>query len=258
MTRLEAMLRCDGVFVGAHRGYSSVYPENTLLAVWEALVLGVDLVEVDVFLSRDGVPVLAHDYRLERCTNQTGFISDYTLSELKRMDFGFRKGKQFMGLSLPTLEEFLDLVDEFPQTLITIDFKIWSGVMETVKAVMPVMGKRNCMDRAVFNSIDCAVVSYICDMYGKRTVGAPEFFPSIVNFKEGRDGTFSKLWGICVPMRYLTRELADRYRDIGIAVLCTPADTQAEVDHAISCGVTLPLCNDPRNYLKALGRYSSL
>lgn len=64
MTKLERLLRRDGLFIGAHRGYSERYPENTLLAVQEGIALGVDLVEVDVYLSRDGVPVIAHDNHL--------------------------------------------------------------------------------------------------------------------------------------------------------------------------------------------------
>ena len=50
MTKLERLLRRDGLFIGAHRGYSERYPENTLLAVQEGIALGVDLVEVDVYL----------------------------------------------------------------------------------------------------------------------------------------------------------------------------------------------------------------
>ena len=50
MTKLERLLRRDGLFIGAHRGYSERYPENTLLAVQEGIALGVDLVEVDLMV----------------------------------------------------------------------------------------------------------------------------------------------------------------------------------------------------------------
>lgn len=106
MTKLERLLRRDGLFIGAHRGYSERYPENTLLAVQEGIALGVDLVEVDVYLSRDGVPVIAHDNHLERCSNGTGNIHNYTLKELKQLDFGIHRGVAYEGLHLPTLEHF--------------------------------------------------------------------------------------------------------------------------------------------------------
>ena len=85
MSKLENMLAQKGLFVGAHRGFSAIYPENTMLAVQEACKLGVDLIEVDVYVSRDGVPVIAHDYVLDRCSNGHGNISDYTLKELKQL-----------------------------------------------------------------------------------------------------------------------------------------------------------------------------
>ena len=50
MTKLERLLRREGLFIGAHRGYSERYPENALLSVQTGIALGVDLVEVDVYL----------------------------------------------------------------------------------------------------------------------------------------------------------------------------------------------------------------
>lgn len=248
MSRLEELLRGDRLFIAAHRGFSGIYPENTLLAAFEALRLGVDLIEVDLYLSKDNIPVLAHDHRLSRCSNGSGVICDYTLSELKRLDFGAHKGRAFEGLTLPALDEFLDLMDAYPQVLMTMDFKVYPRTMDTVLRVMPLLEKRGVMDRCLFNCIDCDVVAYLCDRYGKRTVGAPHFYPQIRNFKEGKDGTLSKLWGVCVPQKDLTREVAGFYREEGIALVCTPADTREEVENSLVCGVALPLCNDPREY----------
>jgi len=74
MTKLERLLACDGLFIGGHRGFSSEFPENTLLAVQEACKLGVDLIEVDVYLSKDNVPVIAHDEHLERCSTGRAWL----------------------------------------------------------------------------------------------------------------------------------------------------------------------------------------
>ena len=79
MTRLEKLLAQQGLFIGGHRGFSAVYPENTLLAVREACELGVDLVEVDVYLSRDNVPVICHERQLEGCSNGKGLVDEHTL-----------------------------------------------------------------------------------------------------------------------------------------------------------------------------------
>jgi glycerophosphoryl diester phosphodiesterase len=91
----------------AHRGNSEAQPENTLPAMLSAFALGADLVEVDVRLSRDGVPVLFHDATLDRTTNGRGDLSSLTLAQLKALDAGAWKGPQFAGVRIPTLAEAL-------------------------------------------------------------------------------------------------------------------------------------------------------
>lgn len=86
----------------AHRGASSLLPENTLLSMEHALDMGVDMVEVDVRQSRDGEIVVFHDYTLDRTTNGTGRVKDKTLSELKKLDAG-------QGERIPLLREVLRL-----------------------------------------------------------------------------------------------------------------------------------------------------
>ena len=74
----------------AHRGASSIAPENTLDAFKLALDLGADGVEMDVHLSSDGTPVVIHDRRVDRTTNGTGRVASLALDELVRLDAGAR------------------------------------------------------------------------------------------------------------------------------------------------------------------------
>jgi glycerophosphoryl diester phosphodiesterase len=100
----------------AHRGGSLSWPENTLVAFQGALAAGVDYLETDLHMTRDGVIVVFHDPHLERTTNGKGPIKSLTLSELKRLDAGYHfspDGKEYpyrgKGLTVPTFEEALDL-----------------------------------------------------------------------------------------------------------------------------------------------------
>lgn len=71
--------------IWAHRGCSLRYPENTLLAFEKAANLdGLEGIELDVQMSKDGGLVIIHDEQLDRTTDGTGFVKDYTLSELKK------------------------------------------------------------------------------------------------------------------------------------------------------------------------------
>jgi len=90
-------------FVVAHRGASGYEPENTLRAVRRALEMGVDAVEVDVRLSRDGVPVVIHDETVDRTTNGRGLVRGLSIEELKRLDAG-------SGERIPLLSEVLEEV----------------------------------------------------------------------------------------------------------------------------------------------------
>jgi glycerophosphoryl diester phosphodiesterase len=99
--------------VFAHRGGSALAPENTLPAFDNALALGVDGLELDVHLSRDGVVVVHHDGRLERTTNLAGPIDERSADELSRADAGyfFNGGEGFpfrgRGAGVPALAQVL-------------------------------------------------------------------------------------------------------------------------------------------------------
>jgi glycerophosphoryl diester phosphodiesterase len=97
------------LLVIAHRGQSGVYPENTLIAFKGAIQTGADFFELDVHLTRDGVPVVLHDAELKRTAGLEGKkIQDLTLAEARELDAGAWKGDQFKGERIPTLKEALE------------------------------------------------------------------------------------------------------------------------------------------------------
>ncbi|MBV2130749.1 glycerophosphodiester phosphodiesterase [Arsukibacterium indicum] len=85
----------------AHRGASGEYPENTLLAIEQAIVQGADAIEIDVFAVQ-GELLVIHDHHLERTTNGTGSIYQYSLAGLMQLDAG-------QGQRIPTLWQVLEL-----------------------------------------------------------------------------------------------------------------------------------------------------
>jgi glycerophosphoryl diester phosphodiesterase len=84
-------------------------PENTLAAFRHAISLGVRYVECDVQMSRDGQLVVIHDETLDRTTNGTGPVRDYTFEELRHFDAGAWFGPQFAGERIPSLREVVQL-----------------------------------------------------------------------------------------------------------------------------------------------------
>lgn len=96
----------------AHRGFSEKFPENTLAAFKAALELGVDMIELDVHLSKDRHVVVHHDDTLGRTNNGQGTLKDHTLDKLKTLDAGSWFDPQFAQETIPLLEEALDLVKD--------------------------------------------------------------------------------------------------------------------------------------------------
>jgi glycerophosphoryl diester phosphodiesterase len=98
-----------------HRGAAGEAPENTLAAFELALNQGADGVEFDVHLTADGVPVVIHDFRVERTTSGRGRVRRQTLAQLRRLDVGSwfnrrhpaRARAAYLGLRIPTLAEVL-------------------------------------------------------------------------------------------------------------------------------------------------------
>lgn len=119
----------------AHRGASGYYPENTMTAFLKAVELGADGIETDVHLTKDGELVIIHDEKVDRTTNGKGYVKDYTLKEIRNLDAGSFKGKQFKREKIPVLEELLELIKD-KDIKINIELKtdiIWySGIEEKV------------------------------------------------------------------------------------------------------------------------------
>ncbi len=105
-----------------HRGNRAHAPEETLDSLLEAVALGVDALEFDLQVSRDGHLVLMHDPTLDRTTNETGPVSARTLAELQELDAGYRfttdGGRAFPWRGRgATVVSFDQVVDALPREL---------------------------------------------------------------------------------------------------------------------------------------------
>lgn len=109
-----------------HAGGDALFPENTLYAYEHSMAMGGDVVDADVSLTADGIPIAFHDSTLERTTNGTGRVQDLTLDDITKLDaaWNFHPDQNFplrgMGITVPTIETILLA---FPHKLTTLDLK---------------------------------------------------------------------------------------------------------------------------------------
>ena len=133
-----------------HRGDRSVAPENTM----PALELAMDelaYVETDVRLTRDGVPVLFHDTRLERVAGRDGRVEELELAELERLDVGAWYGDDFAGERIPTLDAFLEALAEREDARALVELKaVWSP--DEVRRVVDLVERHRLRGRVVLQS----------------------------------------------------------------------------------------------------------
>lgn len=139
------------VEVIGHRGYAGAYPENTISSFRGAIEMGVDYIELDVQLTRDGEVVVFHDNDLGRITGCEGTVADYTLEELKAMDFGAYFSPSYVGEQIPTLAEVLELAS-LSESNVYLELKNIGEVEGFVDKVVAIVSAYGMQSRCLFAS----------------------------------------------------------------------------------------------------------
>ena len=151
----SAIVRNDAIMpyprVCAHRGFNSLLPENSLAAFGAAIAMGAEEIEFDLRFTKDGVPVVLHDPCLDRVSNGKGNVWDYTLDELKRLDFS--DGMDALaGVTIPSFEEVLKKFSS--HAVMNIHLKTLGQRPEDLDAVVSLIHKYDCEKYVYFMSGD--------------------------------------------------------------------------------------------------------
>jgi glycerophosphoryl diester phosphodiesterase len=138
----------------AHRGASGYAPENTLEAFALAITQGADGIELDVQLTKDGIPVVIHDETIDRVTEKKGWVKDYTLKELKELTVLKNKFPEYSAAKIPTLEEVLDAVKA---SGIQVNIELKTGIYwypEIEQKVADLVKKAGMEERVIYSSFN--------------------------------------------------------------------------------------------------------
>ena len=155
--------------VAAHRGDSYNYYENTWSAFHAALACGADMIETDVHMTKDLVPVLIHDDKVDRTSDGRGYVRDMTLAELEALNFGDANAPE----RIPLFEDFMAWIST---TDLTVNIEIKEFFMEgnesrsihCIEEVISIVEKYGMGDRILINSFDALVLEYCYKKWGKR------------------------------------------------------------------------------------------
>ena len=144
----------DKTKIFAHRGASGYAPENTLEAFALAVSQKADGIELDVQLTRDGVPVVIHDETIDRATSKTGDVKEYTLKELKKLTVMEKRFPAYPSSKIPTLEEVLDAVKA---SGIWVNIELKTGIYwypEIEQKVAQIVQKCDMEQRVIYSSFN--------------------------------------------------------------------------------------------------------
>lgn len=244
--------RQNHIPVLGHRGIKAKYPENTLPSFEAAIALGVDLIEFDVNISKDGVPVVIHDNDIGRTSDHAGLTRSYTLEQLKSFDFGCKFGAEFAGTQIPTLEEVLALAAPHEKLLLNVEIKDMTD--EAVDKTVAMLRRFGLEDRSVIACFDAGIIRYTKKAYPHmRCQGFPGRY--MQNFTEE---TYACMFGMGIPIGWkgCTEEsiLADvafaKSRGILAWLFC--ADTREDVRRCVEYGCDNITGNDPEVALRVL------
>lgn len=236
------------IIVAAHRGYRAKYPENTPIAFQKALELEIDMIEMDLNLTKDKQVVVIHDQTVDRTTNGIGYVRDKTLEEIKQLDAGSWFDGQYKDQRIPTLIEFCELIKPYPWLLLNVEIK--ERTQETVDLAMKILEEYNLIERCVFTCFDATILHYMSDTYQVRTQGFPDEL--LDNYNKESNSLEHKLTAVGISMKLLTKELVESYEEKGILPWSYCPDREEEVERSIAYGVKLMTCNDPVPALKIL------
>lgn len=228
-----------------HRGMKAQYPENTLISFQKAIELGVDLIEFDVNITADGVPVVIHDNDIARTSDHAGLVRSYTLSQLKSFDFGSWFGTAFAGTQIPTLEEVLTLAAPYDDLLLNVEIK--DMTQEAVDKTLTMLKRFGLEDRSVIACFDAAILRYTKATYPHiRCQGFPGRY--MKNFTEN---TYDLMFGMGIPMHRQELTEAEIRGDVafaksrGILAWLYCADTEENVRRCVDFGCDNITGNDP-------------
>lgn len=237
-------------YIFAHRGASGYAPENTLEAFELAVKMGAAGVELDAHLTRDGEIVVAHDETIDRCSDGSGLIMDYTLAELKKFRFN-KTHPEYEKATIPTLEEVFDLLG--PAGL-SINVELKNSYIDypgLEQKVIDLAARKGMLDRIVFSSFNHYSMLRVkaidpklyCGLLYEATLIKPwEYAKSL-----GMDALHPHFSEVLVP----GGECAEAHK-AGIEINTWTVNEEADIREVVRAGADRIISNFPDRALRIL------
>jgi len=225
----------------AHRGWSGKAPENTMTAIRLALAEpAIRGIEIDVQLSRDGVPVIIHDFTLERTTTGRGLVMDHTLEELRELDAGSWFDERFAGERIPTLDEVLQAVKG--RCTLNIELKATSDMYPGIaEKVLELLERHEMKQEIYITSFDHDLIRHVRTLDAKVQTGLIVMGRPVLMLEQ-MEAAGANILSMEYP--YLTRDLACEALEKGYKVIAWTLDEPSHIRTVMSWHPDVQICTD--------------
>lgn len=247
----------------SHRGANQVAPQNTIEAFKKSIEIGCDGFETDIHLTKDGIPVVCHNFTIDETSNGVGAIKDMTLEELRQYDFGSYKGDEFKGVKIPTLDEFLEVSASMGSKMKVLDIELKSehfgqAGTELAEKTIDAVKNHGLFDKLLISSFDPALL-VVCKKIDKNCKTGILYSPNqLISLKIApRPVSFAKEIGADALHPYymlVTRLYVERAHRAGIQVNPWTVNKDANAKHLINLGVDGIITDDPGMVNGLLGK----
>lgn len=230
--------------VMAHRGYSGKYPENTMLAFKKAAEAGCDSIELDVQLTKDGVLVIIHDEKVDRTTDGTGLVKDYTYEELKKFNAAVRFPEVTEFQAIPTFDEYCAWAAEAGIDT-NIEIKTGRYYYEDIeKKTVEIVRKYGLEKKVMYSSFNHLSLLKIKELLPEAECGA-----LLNEVGMGNAGYYCHTYGFeCYHPGYkgLTKEIVNNCKKYGIKVNVWTINGMEELEQLEEWGCDGVITNYPQ------------
>lgn len=239
------ILMNDRTSIMAHRGWSSRAPENTIAAINLAIAEPtISSIEMDVQLSKDGIPVIIHDFTLERTTNGFGFVYQQELSNLKQLDAGMWFSPYFKGEQIPTLEEVLQITKG--KKLLNLELKTAGNLYPgLVQKVVDLIMKYKMQDQVIITSFDHHRIYEVSEYTASIPTGLA-IYGNPTLLEEQLFYTGASVLSMSFP--YLTPSFVESHIEQGRTLIAWTLNSPSEIEYVKSIHQDIIICTDyPEN-----------
>lgn len=226
--------------ITAHRGYSSVAPENTLYAFKEAVEIGADYIELDVQLTADEQLVVFHDKTIERTTNGKGKLSEYTYDELQKFSAGkwFGKDDTFADAKIVLLSEVLENFGN--DILFNIEIKNSGNIKKTAEKTVEVIEEYGIERSCYITSFSYDALKTVKKINPKIKTGLIANVASSTSFSQ-----LKYIDAVSLNYIFINQSIVNMAHQNGKRVFVWTVDNRSDIQHMIAMGVDNIITNRP-------------